>query len=295
MALNIAVSGASGFIGESLCQKLQEEGHHIWPLVRKKSLNPRDIFYDYQNGQIEIEKLAHCQAVIHLAGKNITSGLWTKSFKEELYDSRIKSTKLIAQSLSRLRHGPSILLNASATGIYGDRADQMLDETSKPSHDFLAKLCIDWEASTQVARDSGVRVVNMRFGLVLDPHGGILKKQLPFYKMGMGAVIGSGEQYLSYVTRDELVAQILFLLKSQVSGPVNLVALNPITNKEFTLALAKALGRKTCLKVPSFLLRALGDQGHMLLASARVYPKVLMDLGFNFSHESIEQLLQRLT
>lgn len=294
MALNVAVAGAgaSGFIGKKLCQELVKAGIEVWPLVRKKPKN-HEIFYDYQTGQIELEKLAHCQAVINLSGKNITSGLWTKKFKEELYDSRIKTTELLAKSINRLQHGPSILLNASAVGIYGDRADFKLDETAKFGHDFLAQLCVDWEKATHVAKRTA-RVVNMRFGIVFDKDGGFLKKQLPLFKLGLGLTIGSGDQYISYVTRDELVKQIMFVLENPaIKGPVNMVSLNPITQKDFMDAIRKILKRPQLLKLPKFLFKSF-DQGQMLSTSTRAYPKVLLDHGFNFSHQNIEQVLRDL-
>lgn len=289
MAFNVAVSGASGFIGLKLCQKLKERGYVVWPLVRQKKALPHEILYDYEQGYIELEKLAHCHAVINLSGKNVAAGLWTKSYKKELYDSRIKSTRLLAESLARLRHGPSILLNASAIGIYGDKADQKLDESSKTGHDFLARLCEDWEAETEVASLAGVRVVNMRFGHVLAGDGGFLKKQLPFFKLGLG--LGFPDQYLSLVTREELIEQIIFLLNHPLMGPVNMVGLRT-TSLEFAESLSQVLHKKIWARPPKFLLNSLGEQGRMLTTSSRVYPKKLMDAGFNFSKQELLEVLE---
>src|SRR5580704_14915047 len=284
MALKIALAGASGFIGKKLSESLLKEGYEVWPLVRTKTNKPKEIFYDYELQEIELLKLAQCQAVINLSGKNIL-GLWTPNFKQELYDSRVKTTELIAESLARLKHGPNILLNASAVGIYGDQAEKKLDEESSLGHDFLARLAIDWEKSTEIAKEAHIRVVNMRFGIVLDPTGGSLETQIKYFKHGLGATLGSGEQYFSYVTRDELILQILFLLKNpDIFGPVNCVSLNPITNKEFSQKLSQIFGHKLRLKVPGIFIKALGEQGKMLLSSERVYPKVLLAHKFGFSH-----------
>jgi uncharacterized protein len=291
----IAVSGARGFIGSKLCEVLNKSGYEVWPLVRHKTDKPQEIFYDYNNKKIDQEKLAQCSAVIHLAGKNIMGGLWTKSFKKELYDSRVKSTRFIAHTLAQLKQGPKTLLNASAIGIYGDRADQKLDEDSLPGQGFLADLCVDWERGTLFAKKAGVRVVNMRTGIVLDPEGGMLKSLMPIFKLGLGSFLGSGSRYISYVTRDQIVAQMLFILKnSQIEGPTNLVSLKPTTNEEFTKALAKVAKRPVWLKIPSLLLKLLGDQGRMTISSARVYPKVLLDNGFLFEDMSVDDTLAKL-
>lgn len=290
----IAVSGSHGFIGRKLLEALLAEGYEVWPLVRHKTSRSHEIYYDYQNKKIDSDKLAECGAVIHLAGKNITGGLWTKAFKKEIYDSRVKSTRFLAHTLAQLKQGPNILLNASAAGIYGDRADQKLDEDSLPGQGFLADLCIDWERGTLFAKSASLRVVNMRFGVVLDSQGGMLKSLLPIFKLGLGSILGSGQQYFSYITRDQLVAQILFILtKESVSGPVNLVSLQPTTNEAFTKALGRVLKRPVWLKVPKLLLRLLGEQGKLAVASTRVYPKVLLDQGFSFEDHNIDEVLQK--
>lgn len=290
----IAVSGASGFIGIKLCQVLRDNGYEICPMVRRRSNDVAAIFYDYHEGKIDLEKLSECNAVIHLAGKNIMAGLWTKKFRNEIYDSRVKSTRFIAHSMAKLEHGPKILLNASAIGIYGDRVDQKLDEESSPGHGFMPKLCVDWERGTLFAKTAGIRVANMRFGLVLDEEGGMLKKLIPIYKLGLGGPLGSGQQYMTYVTRDDLVSQIIFVLENQdISGPVNMVAYEPTTNEEFSEALAKALHKPAALRTPASLLKLLGDQGEIALASIRAYPKVLLDHGFKFrEHQNIEEVLK---
>lgn len=293
--LKIALSGASGFIGSKLRDQLRQAGYRVLPLVRHKPKNSDEIFYDYQASRMDREKLSECHAVIHLAGKNIMSGLWTKSLRQEIYDSRILSTRFIARRMAGLDDGPKILLNASAVGIYGDQKDLKLDESSRFGEDFLAKVCIDWEEATIPAKKSHIRVVNMRFGNVLDHDGGVLKALTPLFKLGLGAKLGTGEQYFPYVTRDELCRQIIFALENaSINGPVNMVAKEPITNKEFTDGLAHALGRRAFLNVPSPLLKVLGDQGELLLSSTRVYPRVLLDNDFDFADENIVESLRRI-
>jgi uncharacterized protein len=292
----IAISGMSGFIGSQLSHVLRKAGYEVWPMVRHLSRDPHEIFYDYEKKKIDLEKLEKCYAMIHLAGKNIMAGLWTKSFKKELYDSRVKSTRMISHQLAQLSSGPKILLNASAIGIYGDRSDQKIDEDIAPGKGFLAKLVVDWERGTLFAKRAGIRVVNMRFAPVLDVDGGMLKSLLPIFKMGLGGPLGSGEQYMSYVTRPELIKEILFLLENEdISGPINMTALEPTTNKEFANALASVLKRPTFIHTPAFLLKLLGDQGKMFLASLRVYPKALLDHGFKFDHHhDIKAMLEKI-
>lgn len=289
----VAVSGAAGFIGARVCEALRASGYEVAPLVRRETSDPDAIFYDYEARRIDVEKLARCCAVIHLAGKNVMSGLWTSAFKQELYDSRVKSTRFIAHHLAKI-DGPRILLNASACGIYGDRADQKLDETASAGKGFLAKLCVDWERGTLFAKEAGLRVVKMRLGIALDKDGGMLKPLLPFFKRGLGGILGSGEQYFSYVTRDMLVKQILFLLEnSNIHGPVNCVAYEPTTQAQFATALARVYGHDVRVKIPTFLLKALGEQASMMVTSLRVYPKVLIDNHFPFEHHKpIEETLR---
>lgn len=291
-AMRVALSGANGFIGRALGEALRAQGYEVWPLVRQATKDPHSIFYDYHNKKIDHEKLAQCGMVIHLAGKNIMGGLWTPAFKKELYDSRVKSTRFIAHTLAQMKHGPKVLLNASAIGIYGDRADQKLDEQSLPGQGFLADLCMDWERGTLFAKKAGLRVVNMRFGVVLDPEGGMLRSMIPAFKLGLGAIMGSGSQYFSYVTRDQLVAQILFMVKNpSIEGPVNMVSFQPTTNEELAKTLGRLVHKPVWLKIPRLLLKLLGGQGKMLRASARVYPKVLLDAGFPFEEQALEVVL----
>lgn len=284
MATNIiALSGAHGLIGSMLKKKLEEQSFEVWPLVRSKGgVGRGQIAYDYKSGFIEAEKLKECHAVIHLAGKNIFSGLWTARFKRELYDSRVLSTELIAQAMAQ--YGPRILLNASAAGYYGDRGDSELDEGSSVGEGFLSELCYAWEQATLPAKKAGVRVVNLRFGIVVSPEGGMIGRLEPLFKAGLGGKIGSGQHYMALVDLDDVVAGIIFALNDNtLSGPINIVAPEALTNKDFTEMLGLKLKRPTWLTVPAWGLRLLGEQGAMVLSSARIYPRVLLEHGFRFS------------
>jgi uncharacterized protein len=294
--IKIAVSGARGFIGTALCRSLEDAGYDVLPLVRDKAKGHTGIFYDYHTDYIDQGLLSECGALIHLAGKNIMLGLWTKGFRQELYDSRVKSTRFLAQTLAKLDNGPKILLNASAIGIYGDQRDLKVDEESYHGTDFLAQLCIDWERATLSAKSAGIRVVNMRFGHVLGPGGGMLKVLTPIFKLGLGGPFGSGKQYFSYVMRDELMQQIRFLLeKHDIAGPVNMVAFEPTTNEDFALAFAKMFHHKPFLRTPAFLFKLLGEQGRILIGSQRVYPKILLDHHYDFAnHSDLEAVLHRV-
>ena len=292
----VALSGAGGFLGSELQRFLMLSGYEIWPMVRHRSSSEREIYYDYHDGTIDSHKLAQCTAVIHLAGKNLMSGLFSKKNRQEIYDSRVKSTRLIAHTLAELKDGPRVMLVASAVGIYGDRADQKLDEDSGPGDGFLAKLCIDWERGCLFAKKAGLRVVNMRFGVVLDPSGGMLKTICPMFKRGLGAMVGHRDGYISYVTRHQLMQQIMFVLeRKDMSGPINMVAKEPVTSLEFYQALAQAYQKRLFIRVPPWLIKMLGPSSELFLTSTRAYPRVLMDEGFLFnSHDDIKGVLKRL-
>lgn len=289
----IALSGAHGLIGSILKKKLEEQSFEVWPLIRSKGgLGRGQIAYDYKSGFIEGEKLKECHAVIHLAGKNIFSGLWTARFKRELYESRVLSTELIARAMAQ--YGPKILLNASAAGYYGDRGEKELDEGSSVGEGFLAELCYAWEQATLPAQKAGVRVVNLRFGVVVSPEGGMVRRLEPFFKLGLGGKIGKGEHYMSLVDLDDVVAAIIFSLNDHsMSGPINVVAPEPLTNKDFTHMLGLKLKRPTWLSAPAWAVRLLGEQGAMMLASARIYPRVLLDHGFRFSCLNLCEMLRK--
>ena len=279
--MKIVVSGSSGLVGSSLVPALEARGDTVVRLVRGR---PWDA------------SLEGSDAVIHLAGENIF-GRWTEAKKQRIRDSRVRGTRLISNTLVGLTRPPTALLAASAVGYYGDRGSQQLTERSSPGHDFLAEVAREWEEATGSAARAGIRVVNMRFGIVLSPAGGALGKMLTPFRMGLGGPIAGGTQYVSWIARPDLVAAIQHVLdKRDVSGPVNLTAPNPVTNREFATTLGKVLGRPAIVPVPAFALRmAFGADGAaMLQAGQRVLPERLLASGFQFAFPTIEAALRHL-
>jgi uncharacterized protein (TIGR01777 family) len=235
-------------------------------------------------------------AAIHLSGANLAAHRWTPAYKHEIVSSRIDSTRALATTLAGLRHPPATLLVASATGIYGNRGDELLDESSAPGSGFLADLCRQWEAAAQPAVDAGIRVVHLRFGVVLGPRSapGALARLLPIFRLGLGGRLGSGRQWMSWISLDDLVSAVFLLLaNSSISGPVNLTAPNPVTNAQFTRALGRRLHRPAILPVPASMLRlALGEiADEALLSGARAFPSRLSAAGFQFAHPTIDLAL----
>jgi uncharacterized protein (TIGR01777 family) len=291
-----AVSGASGLIGSALAAALVSEGHTVRRLVRHEPASgPDEIFFDPEGGRIEAEKLEGLDGLIHLAGENVAAGRWTAARKERIRRSRLLGTRLIAERLAALGTPPPLLLNASAIGFYGDRGDELLNESSAAGDGFLASLCRDWEAATEPAREAGIRVVKLRIGVVLSRQGGALKKMLLPFKLGLGGPLGSGRQYVSWIALDDLVRAILFILETPgVEGAVNGVAPSPVRNSEFTLILARAMRRPAFLPAPVVALKlALGEMAQgMVLASGRVLPNKLLSEGFSFEYPDLESALK---
>jgi len=240
------------------------------------------------------ESLENISAAIHLSGANVAAHRWTPAFKREIAQSRIQSTRALATALVQLRNPPRTLLVASATGIYGNRGDQLLDEASAPGSGFLADVCQQWEDAAQPAVQAGIRVVHLRFGVVIGRGEGALAKMLPLFRLGLGGPLGSGQQWMSWISLEDAVSTILFLLETpSLAGAVNLTAPNPVTNAQFTHALAQAVHRPAILPAPAFALRlALGEMAdETLLASARVYPSKLTSASFRFTHPTIAHAL----
>lgn len=290
----IAVTGATGLIGSKLCASLAEHGHKVIKVSRR----PGDdtIEWDPDAGRIDVGRLEGVDAVVHLAGESIAESRWTAEQKRRIHDSRRKGTELIASTLASMSSPPSVLLSGSAIGYYGDTGDRAVDESGAPGDDFLATVCLDWEQSTSLAEAAGIRVAHLRTGIVLSPEGGALAKQLPFFKLGLGGRSGSGKQYQSWISINDEVAAIRFLLDHDVAGPVNLTAPNPVTNGEFASTLGKVLHRPTTIIPmigPRLLYgRKLADS--LLLTSQRVIPAVLTDAGYEFHHTSLDDALTDL-
>jgi uncharacterized protein (TIGR01777 family) len=290
----IAISGSSGLIGSAIVRALESHGHEIRPLVRRAARTPLEISWNPEQGTIDSSRLSGVDAVIHLAGENIAQR-WTSGVKRRIRTSRTQGTTLLAQTLASLDTKPRVLVSGSAIGIYGDRGEETLDESSVLGTDFLAEVCREWEAATAAAADAGIRVVNVRTGLVLSPDGGALAKLLPLFRLGMGGKLGSGRQWMSWIALAEYVEAIGFLLRNdQLAGPFNLVAPNPMTNANFTRALGRVLGRPEMLSVPRFALTlVMGEMAEQtLLASQRVRPRRLLEAGFPFSYPTLESALR---
>lgn len=296
--MKILMSGSSGLIGSHLQKALMEAGYFVVRLVRSKDQVTDDaIFWDPDKGTIDIDDLSGFDAVVNLAGENLAKR-WTKKEKKEILESRINSTKTLVNALGLLSARPKTLINASAVGFYGDRGDVLCSEDTPNGDGFLAEVCSQWEEAAAPAKDMGIRTVLLRTGIVLSPEGGALAKMLTPFKIGLGGVLGSGKQYISWVAIDDIVSIILFILtRKNLTGPVNAVAPRAVTNTELTKTLGKVLNRPTILPVPAFALRmVLGREmaDEMLLSSTRVEPKKLMGEGYSFKYPHLEEALKHM-
>jgi uncharacterized protein (TIGR01777 family) len=294
--MHVFVTGSTGLVGNRLIAELQSDGHQVTRLVRR-SPKAGEALWNYQERQIDLDKLAAADAVVHLAGENIADGRWNDDKKRRIRESREVGTRFLAESLTRLPQRPRVLVAASATGYYGDRDDEKLTESSPPGKGFLPDVCLAWETACQPAVNAGVRVVNIRIGVVLSRQGGALAKMLLPFQMGAGGVIGHGRQWWSWITLDDLVRAMQFALnQSNVVGPINGTAPNPVTNREFTKTLGRVLNRPTIFPMPAFAARlALGEMANdLLLASVQVYPRQLQQYGFQFRYPELEPALRHV-
>lgn len=289
----VAVTGASGFIGSALTAALGAEGTRVLRLVRRRARpESGEVAWDPERGTIDAAPLEGVDAVVHLAGESIDSR-WTGEGKRRLRESRVAGTALLARALAGLAAPPRVLVSGSAIGFYGAaRGDERLTEESAPGTDFLGKLGVAWEGAAAPAAAAGIRVVQPRFGVVLGREGGALRRMLPAFRMGVGGRMGSGRQWMSWISREDAVRVIRFLIdRDDLSGPVNGVAPEPVSNSAFTEELGRALRRPTLLAVPRPALLALfGEMADgTILASQRVFPERLLAAGFEFRHTRIDQ------
>lgn len=296
--LKVAVSGASGLIGRQLCAFLSTGGAEVRRLSRRwPAESPDDIFWDPARGAIAAERLEGLDAVVHLAGENLAEGRWTRERKQRIRDSRIDGTRLIAETLARLERPPAVLVSASAVGIYGARGELLVDEDDAPGAGFLAEVCRAWEAAAEPARRAGIRVVHPRFGVVLSPAGGALARMLTPFSLGLGGPIGGGRQGMSWVALDDaLYACARAITDERLRGPVNVVAPQPVTQREFAATLGAVLGRPAVLPLPAPVVRLLfGELGERaLLEGALVKPRRLEEVGFRFELPTLASALRHL-
>jgi uncharacterized protein (TIGR01777 family) len=292
--LKIAITGSRGLIGSSLVPHLRDAGHEVVRVVRGEA-GADEIRWDPPNRRIESDKLPGVEAVVHLAGAGVADRRWTPAYKREILASRVDGTTTLARALAEMPLPPPAMVSASAVGYYGSRGDEVLTEESGSGTGFLADVCAQWESSTSVAAEAGVRVAHLRTGVVLSAAGGALKTQLPSFRLGLGARLGRGSQQFSFLTRRDAVAAISFLLEGDdLAGPYNLTAPQPVTNAEFTRALGQALHRPALLAVPEVVLRlALGSEmaSEFLLTSQRVVPERLQAAGFAFADGTVADAL----
>lgn len=295
----IAVSGSTGLVGSLLCERLNSQGRETRPIVRRSAGEAHEVLWDTASHSFDDKALAQCDAVVHLAGENIM-GRWTDEKKQRIRDSRVDSTRGLALTLARLaadQQGPRTLIVASAVGYYGDTGQtDPRTEDDEPGTGFLSEVCVQWEAAADPAREAGLRVVHVRIGVVLSPDGGALKEMLVPFKLGLGGPVGSGDQYMSWIGLHDLVRIFMHALDNDaIAGPVNAVAPEPVTNKQFTKTLGEVLHRPAVLPAPAFALRLLyGRQcaDDIVLASIRVKPKRLIDAGFTFDYPELGDALK---
>lgn len=297
----VAIGGASGMIGKALIAALEQDGHVVRRLVRRPVKNQAsEIYWKPSVGEIDADALNGIDAVVHLGGIGLTDHRWSDNFKRQIRDSRVDSTRLLSATLAGLPHKPRVHVNASAIGYYGVRGDEPIDETSAGGKGFLADTCRDWEAATQTSWEAGIRVCQLRIGVVLSPDGGALSKMLTPFRMGVGGPVGSGKQYMSWVVLSDVVAAIQFALDHDpLHGAVNVTAPNPVTNREFAKALGEALHRPAVVPTPALAIRALVGRemaDELLLGGAKIFPKRLEAEGFDFScpdiHTALRTVLQ---
>jgi uncharacterized protein (TIGR01777 family) len=298
--MRIAIAGSSGLIGSALVRVLRSAGdghaHEVLRLVRSPVSADDEVSWDPDAGRgPDPAALAGVDAVIHLAGVGVGDHRWSDDYKTRILQSRLTSTTLLATAMVSLDPLPSVFLSGSAVGYYGDTGDREVEETSAAGTDFLAGVCTQWEAATAPAADAGIRTVRLRTGIVLSTKGGALGKVLPLFRAGLGGKLGSGKQYLSWIARPDHIAAMQFLLEADISGPANLTAPNPVTNRDYTKAVAAAVHRPALFPAPAPALRlALGGFAESVVTGQRVMPKRLLDAGFEFGYPEVGQALRAL-
>ena len=287
--MKVVISGASGLIGVPLVERLRADGHDVHRLVRRPAKGPQEISWDPSTGRLDQESLRGVDAAINLSGAGVGDKRWTPEYQEVIRRSRVDTTLTLAGALAELEPRPRVLLQGSAIGFYGERGDELLTEASAAGQGFLAEVVTDWESAARPAVDAGIRVAHLRTGLVMAPGGGAFGRLMPLFRLGLGGKLGRGSMWWSWITLQDEIDAIVFLLEQDVSGPVNLTGPAPVTNATVTAALGRALRRPAVFFVPPVALRVgLGGFAEEVMASQRVAPQTLLDAGFEFSHPDID-------
>ncbi|MGR3873048.1 TIGR01777 family oxidoreductase [Streptomyces graminifolii] len=286
----IAVTGASGLIGSALVRSLTADGHEVVRLVRRAARSSAEVCWDPEGQYVDAAGLDGCDAVVNLAGAGIGDHRWSDEYKKQVRDSRVLGTAALAEAVATLDRPPRVWVNGSAIGFYGETGDRAVDEDAPPGDGFLPSLCVEWEEATAPVREAGIRTVFARTGLVVAREGGAWAKLFPLYKAGLGGHFGNGRQYWSFIALHDEVAAIRHLIDTEgLSGPFNLTAPNPLTNREISAAMGRVLRRPSLFTVPAPALKlALGEMSGEVLGSQRVLPKRLLESGFTFAFPEIE-------
>ena len=287
----IAVTGASGLIGSALVGQLRLDGYQVQKIVRRKARTSDEVSWDPIKGEIDLDSLMGVDAIFHLAGAGVGDKRWSAAYRSEILNSRLLGTTTIAAACEKLH--PEVFISASAIGYYGETGNRSVTEVDKGGSDFLSVVCREWEAVADLA--PSVRTIKLRTGLVLDPTGGALGRMIPLFKFGLGGKLGSGKQWWSWITLHDQIRAMIFLMNSKIEGAVNLTSPNPVTNQEFTAALARAMKRPAIFPAPAFALRAvLGGFSTEVLGSKKVIPQVLIDSKFEFAYPHVSSALTAL-
>ena len=293
--MKVLITGASGLIGKALQKSFAEKGYEMLLASRTEPTDARHILWSIEQGFADPEKLEGIDAVVHLAGESVSGLRWTDEKKKAIRDSRVLGTRNVVDAVSKLKHKPKVFVAASATGFYGERGDEEVTESSAIGNNFLAGVSREWEAESRRAEDAGIRTVLLRSGIVLSKDGGALATMLTPFRLGVGGVIGSGKQWMSWISLDDEIAVINFAIGNEIlRGAVNAVSPNPVTNEEFTKTLGEILYRPTFLPLPEFAVSMVfGEMGDaLLLASTKVIPKRLEDAGFEFKYPQLKSAIE---
>lgn len=294
--MNILLSGATGLIGRALTEYLTSKGHTIYPLFRNPA-SKKSHYWSPEKNQIHLDDGINLDAVIHLAGENIADSRWSNKKKAAILNSRVDGTRLISKEIASLKNRPRLFISASAIGFYGDTGDDIVDEDSNRGTGFLSDVATQWEMSTRAAEEAGIRTIHIRTGIVLSPDGGVLQKMLLPFKMGFGGVVGNGKQYMSWISINDVIRVIEFLIDdTSLSGPFNLVAPQPVTNFTFTRSLGRTLHRPTFIPLPAMVARIMfGEMADaLLLSSCRVEARRLQTSGYTFLDSDLDNTLAGL-